>query len=78
MLDGPAIDAVYIALPNDMHADFAIRAARAGKHVMVEKPLASSEDEALAMIAAAQSAGVLSDDGLSAASRAGHGGAFLN
>jgi predicted dehydrogenase len=58
LLASPAIDAVYIALPNHMHADFAIRAARAGKHVMVEKPLAVSEDEALAMIAAARSASV--------------------
>src|SRR4030088_1703726 len=58
LLDGPGIDAVYIALPNHMHADYAIRAARAGKHVMVEKPLAVSEDEALAMIAAARSANV--------------------
>jgi predicted dehydrogenase len=58
LLASPGIDAVYIALPNHMHADFAIRAARAGKHVMVEKPLAVSEDEGLAMIAAARSANV--------------------
>ncbi len=58
LLASPEIDAVYIALPNDMHADFAIRAARAGKHVMVEKPLAVSEDESLAMIAAAREANV--------------------
>ena len=58
LLASPAIDAVYIALPNHMHADYAIRAARAGKHIMVEKPLAVSEDEALAMIAAARSANV--------------------
>ena len=58
LLKSPAIDAVYIALPNDMHADFAIRAARAGKHVMVEKPLAKTEEEALAMIAAARAANV--------------------
>jgi predicted dehydrogenase len=58
LLASPTIDAVYIALPNHMHADFAIRAARAGKHVMVEKPLAVSENEALAMIAAARSANV--------------------
>src|ERR1700751_2051927 len=58
LLTNPEIDAVYIALPNHMHADFAIRAARAGKHILVEKPLAASEDEALAMIAAARSANV--------------------
>jgi len=58
LLASSAIDAVYIALPNDMHADFSIRAARAGKHVLVEKPLAVTEDEALAMIAAARQAGV--------------------
>jgi predicted dehydrogenase len=58
LLDGQKIDAVYIALPNHMHADYAIRAARAGKHVMVEKPLAVNEDEALAMIAAARRASV--------------------
>lgn len=58
LLAGPGIDAVYIALPNHMHADYAIRAARAGKHVMVEKPLAINEDEARAMIAAARSANV--------------------
>jgi predicted dehydrogenase len=48
------IDAVYIALPNSMHADYAIRAASAGKHVMVEKPLAVSVAESEAMIAAAR------------------------
>jgi len=58
LLANPGIDAVYIALPNHMHADYAIRAARAGKHVMVEKPLAVNEDEALAMIAAARVANV--------------------
>ena len=58
LLRGPEIDAVYIALPNDMHADYAIRAARAGKHILVEKPLAKSEDEARAMIAAARAANV--------------------
>jgi predicted dehydrogenase len=58
VLASPGIDAVYIALPNDMHADYAIRAARAGKHILVEKPLATTEAEALAMIAAARSANV--------------------
>jgi predicted dehydrogenase len=58
LLASDTVDAVYIALPNSMHADYAIRAARAGKHIMVEKPLAVSEAEAEAMIAAADAAGV--------------------
>jgi predicted dehydrogenase len=58
LLASDRIDAVYIALPNSMHADHAIRAAKAGKHVMVEKPLACTVDEAEAMIAAARDAGV--------------------
>ena len=58
LLASDSIDAVYIALPNSLHADFAIRAARAGKHIMVEKPLAVSIAESEAMIAAARDAGV--------------------
>jgi predicted dehydrogenase len=52
LLKSGAIDAVYIALPNSLHADFAIRAANAGVHAMVEKPLARTEAESMAMIAA--------------------------
>ena len=37
MLASDVVDAVYIALPNSLHADYAIRAARAGKHVLVDK-----------------------------------------
>ncbi len=48
------IDAVYIALPNSQHADFAIRALKAGKHAIVEKPLATTAEECEAMIAAAE------------------------
>jgi predicted dehydrogenase len=58
LLRGSDIDAVYIALPNHMHADYAVRAARAGKHILVEKPLATNEADALAMIDAAREAGV--------------------
>jgi D-xylose 1-dehydrogenase (NADP+, D-xylono-1,5-lactone-forming) len=53
------IDAVYIPLPNSLHAEWSIRAARAGKHVLCEKPLAISEAEALEMFAAADAAGVV-------------------
>ncbi len=53
------IDLVHVALPNSMHAEFAIRAAKAGKHVMVEKPMAVSSEECQAMIDAAKKAGVL-------------------
>ena len=58
MLAADIVDAVYIALPNSMHADYAIRAAKAGKHALVEKPLATSEAECAAMIAAAEASGV--------------------
>ena len=44
------VDAVYIALPNAMHADFTIRAARAGLHVLCEKPMAVTVEECDAMI----------------------------
>ncbi len=52
LLKSGAIDAVYIALPNNMHRDFAVRAARAGVHVLCEKPLAVTERECEAMIQA--------------------------
>ena len=48
----PAIDAVYVALPNSMHAEYSIRAAKAGKHVLCEKPMSNTVAEAEAMIAA--------------------------
>src|SRR5262245_53708423 len=44
------VDAVYLALPNSMHAEFAVRAARAGVHVLCEKPLAVTVDECQRMI----------------------------
>jgi len=52
------VDAVYIALPNDMHREYAVRAARAGVHVLCEKPLALDEDECRHMIETAEAAGV--------------------
>ncbi len=54
--DNPDVDIVYVCLPNSMHADYVIRAARAGKHVMCEKPMAVSVAECEAMIAACKAA----------------------
>ncbi len=53
-----AVDAVYVALPNSMHAEYTIRAAKAGKHVFCEKPMAMNVAECEQMIAACKSAGV--------------------
>ncbi|HET7502569.1 MAG TPA: Gfo/Idh/MocA family oxidoreductase [Kofleriaceae bacterium] len=58
LLADPRIDAIYNPLPNSLHAEWSIAAARAGKHVLCEKPLAVSEPEAQAMFAAADAAGV--------------------
>jgi predicted dehydrogenase len=52
------VDAVYIALPNSMHAEYTIRAANAGVHVLCEKPLAVTSAECQAMIDACDDAGV--------------------
>ena len=50
MLATGQLDAVYIVLPNNMHCDFTCRAAKAGVHVLCEKPMAVTEDECLQMI----------------------------
>ena len=54
----PEIDAVYNPLPNDLHAEWSIRALRAGRHVLCEKPMALDAAEVRAMIEAAEANGV--------------------
>jgi predicted dehydrogenase len=59
LLDDPDIEAVYIPLPNHLHAPWTLRAAAAGKHVLCEKPLAMSSAEAQEMVDGCETAGVL-------------------
>ncbi len=53
-----AVDAVYVALPNSMHAEYTIRAARAGKHVLCEKPMDVTSAQCRRMIEACRAAHV--------------------
>jgi len=55
--DNPDIDIIYVVLPNSMHAEYVIRAARAGKHVICEKPMAITVEECDRMIEACRQAG---------------------
>ncbi len=55
--DNPDIDIVYVVLPNSMHAEYTIRAAEAGKHVICEKPMAITVADCDRMIAACNKAG---------------------
>jgi predicted dehydrogenase len=55
----PDVQAVYVATPHPQHLDCVVRAARAGKHVLCEKPLVMSHAEAAEAIAACRAAGVL-------------------
>jgi predicted dehydrogenase len=59
VVEDPAIDVVDIATPNHLHAEIAIAAAKAGKHIISEKPLARTTEEAKAMLDAVVEAGVV-------------------
>jgi predicted dehydrogenase len=54
--NNPEVDVIYIILPNGLHAEYSIRGAQAGKHIMCEKPMAVTVAECQAMIDAAKKA----------------------
>ncbi|MBW3636773.1 MAG: Gfo/Idh/MocA family oxidoreductase [Armatimonadetes bacterium] len=60
ILQHPGVDVISICTPPDLHADLAIRAAKAGKHLCIEKPLALDWDSCLAMQSAVRESGVKS------------------
>ena len=59
LLADAGVDVIYLPLPNSLHAEWAVRALQAGKHVLCEKPLALSRNEAESMFAAARANGVM-------------------
>jgi len=59
LLNDPDIDAIYNPLPNSLHAEWTIRALRAGKHVLCEKPIASNTGEAEEMARATRETGLI-------------------
>ena len=58
LAQNPEVQAIYIVLPNSMHAEYVVRGARAGKHILCEKPMATSAADCERMIAACDKAGV--------------------
>jgi D-xylose 1-dehydrogenase (NADP+, D-xylono-1,5-lactone-forming) len=59
LIDDPDINAVYISVPNHLHAEWSVKCAAAGKHVLCEKPLALTTGDVDRMIAAAREHGVI-------------------
>ena len=55
--NNPEVDIIYIVLPNSMHAEYTIRGAQAGKHILTEKPMANTPKDCEDMIAAGKKAG---------------------
>jgi scyllo-inositol 2-dehydrogenase (NADP+) len=59
LVQSPDVDLVVVATPHDLHRDMTVAALQAGKHVVVEKPMATTRDAALEMLAAAESSGTV-------------------
>ncbi|MDA1036294.1 MAG: Gfo/Idh/MocA family oxidoreductase [Chloroflexi bacterium] len=72
MLRDPAVDVVYVASPNGLHVEHTLKAATAGKHVLVEKPMALSVDDCQRMIEACDNAGVKLGVGFHLRTHPGH------
>ena len=72
LLENPEVEAVFISSPNSLHAEHTVKAAEAGKHVLVEKPMAISVAEATEMVRACQTAGVYLGVGFQLRFHAGH------
>lgn len=59
VIDDPEIEAIYVPLPNGLHAEWSIKALEVGKHVLCEKPMAATRDEGAMMVDAARAHNVL-------------------
>ncbi len=59
VINDPEIEAIYIPLPNSLHAEWTIKALKAGKHVLCEKPLAITAEQGLTMVQVARDTGML-------------------
>ena len=64
VLQDPAVDAIYIPLPNDLHVEWTLRALQTGKHVLCEKPLCLTSDDARVLLDAQRRSGKLVEEGL--------------
>ena len=65
LLDDPAIDFVYISVPNSLHYEWAVKALKAGKHVLCEKPFTANADEARKLVKLGREKGLVVEEAVS-------------